>query len=194
MCTSNQERICILIEGRASLPLRGYNQRGAPHIWLCLSSDFLKKSCFFRWGKIKNGVSKTQYLCGIEIPRGYYRRREVNKRERENKGCVSRYPEIHNILQDASDYVALCGDRESCFRSYHSHLVSVRMARGHYGRGSENSGRGGFQKGLRETTLQTAHWNAAGNMWRWNMITPAAERKKHYEDYYLRTGIKRASR
>ena len=78
------------------------------------------------------------------------------KRERENKGCIPRYSEIHNVLQDAFDHVALRGNHESCFRSYHSHLVSVRMARGHHGRDSENSGRGDFQKGLRETTLQTA--------------------------------------
>ena len=71
MCTSNQERICFLIEGRASLPLRGYNQRGAPHIWLCLSSAFLKKLLFQVGENIKWGLENAVFMWDRDSERLY---------------------------------------------------------------------------------------------------------------------------
>lgn len=58
MCTSNQERIYFLIEGRASPPLVRWSRQGAPHILALMSTVFCRKM----WGKIKNGTSESQCL------------------------------------------------------------------------------------------------------------------------------------
>jgi hypothetical protein len=56
MCTSNQERICFLIEGRASLPLRGIISE-ARHTFLPSCQLFFKKSA----GKC-GGIKKMEPL------------------------------------------------------------------------------------------------------------------------------------
>ena len=47
--------------------LAGGEWRGAPHIFDRLSTAFCKK----KWGKIKNGISRSLILQGLEIPRVY---------------------------------------------------------------------------------------------------------------------------
>ena len=67
MCTSNQERIYILIEGRASPSQARKRRRGARTFLLSCQLFFAENV-----GGLKNGTSERQHLCGSEIPRVYY--------------------------------------------------------------------------------------------------------------------------
>ena len=66
--TSNQERICILIEGRV---LAAYGEtesaRRAAHFTPMSTGCFMQKM----WGNLKKGISESPYLYGSEIPRDY---------------------------------------------------------------------------------------------------------------------------
>ena len=68
MCTSNQERICLLIKGRtASLVIWRADDGEARRTFLSVCQLLFAK----KWGK-KNGISRSQDLQGSEIPRVYF--------------------------------------------------------------------------------------------------------------------------